>query len=489
MHNPDAEQQELTGDERVEIIDLDAAQHETAAQMESYRVDPAVSRLPPRCAFARSRRVQVGATSAILLAALALLLGASGGFSWLAARIRLATALQSTPTRPSFAYSPMRGPEQDGIACLVNAAWSPDGREIAVLGYGKYCSAFQSAPPPAQVNIYDATSHKLAEQIHVGAIISPALARYAPGASNSLTIIYEWVHWSPDGREMAVSFFVSETSGVTLAGLLLLSERGQMQRILLRQVHPTDQLITYPYYYEWDLRSGTIAIVYNEANDPVSATSYINIQSSPAYAWGANGVLEPVSVSASNTGAVGNPDGSAMFTIWQPGSAVKYAQSIGSPSRLISGITWTTNFMSWSPDGRYLIDQAVTSARFVVPHQIPLSFSDLVALKLDQLATVNMRDKALANVLAALPATDQSQSSIAIAWRPDGRELATLNGGSITIYDCRTGRALASLIPHNKPVNLDGGDIFAWSPDGSRLLLSSGTWGILNVWGPGQLPG
>ncbi len=487
MHHPDQKQPETTGDERVEIVDLDAARHESQAQPGTGRAQQTPYRLPQRCAFLRRRRVQVSVTSMILLTALAILLGVSGGFSWLAARISPTPSPSPVIRRPYFQYSTKSRPQQDGIACLINAAWSPDNRQVAALGYSNYCPAYQSEPPPGLVNLYNAASHKLVEQVHIDSIVEAALKQSLAAKTNTLVIQYEWAHWSPDGQEMAVPFFAFKASGETDAGLLLLSNRGQ--RILLQQVHPTNQLITYPYYFGWDLKSGTVNTVYNEAITPISATSFITIQSAPAYTWGANGVLKPSSVTSSNSDAIGNPDGGATFTIWQPGSASKYTQSIGSPAHLISGNTWSTTFMSWSPDGRYLIDQAVTSARFVIPHQTPPSSGDLVALKLDQLATLSVRDKALARILAALPASNQSRSTIGVAWRPDGRELATFNGGFIDLYDCATGRELGRLTPSNIPVGLSGNDTLAWSPDGSRLLLSSTAWGILNIWEPGQLPG
>ncbi len=107
---------------------------------------------------------------------------------------------------------------------------------------------------------------------------------------------------------------------------------------------------------------------------------------------------------------------------------------------------------------------------------------------MDQLSTLQVRDRALKQVLDALPTSETGSSGMLLSWRPDGRVLAAFNGTNVDLYDCATGRKLASLIPRgDNAVSLGGTDILRWSPDGSRLLLSSVTWGQVSLWEPGQL--
>jgi hypothetical protein len=106
-----------------------------------------------------------GISGIVLLSFLVVLLSLGPGLYSLIAR-SLHVGLVSQPGLASDAYSSSRAtspgpiiPHQDGLACLVDTAWSPNGNFIAVLGYIQGCP--RSDFVPAQVNIYDANSSKL----------------------------------------------------------------------------------------------------------------------------------------------------------------------------------------------------------------------------------------------------------------------------------------------------------------------------------------
>jgi WD40 repeat protein len=175
-------------------------------------------------------------------------------------------------------------------------------------------------------------------------------------------------------------------------------------------------------------------------------------------------------------GPVGNPDGGSSFTIWQPGLAIIISRA-HTPSIYI----WKTNVTAWSPDGNYLVEGIGLKA---VIEQSGHPFPDpvlLAALHLEHTPLLPVHDTAL------LRATF---GSLAIAWRPDGRILAATNfTGSVDLFDCATGQKLGTLFTPMNHTPISGSPaLLRWSPDGTRLLLSSAQWGIVNVWGPGQLP-
>ena len=133
---------------------------------------------------------------------------------------------------------------------------------------------------------------------------------------------------------------------------------------------------------------------------------------------------------------------------------------------------------AWSPDGNYLVEGIGLKA---VIEQSGHPFPDplvLAALHLDHTPLLPVHDTAL------LRATF---GSLAIAWRPDGRILAATNfTGSVDLFDCVTGHKLGTLLtPKNRTPISGSSALLRWSPDGTRLLLSSAQWGIVNVW---QLP-
>jgi len=93
-----------------------------------------------------------------------------------------------------------------------------------------------------------------------------------------------------------------------------------------------------------------------------------------------------------------------------------------------------------------------------------------------------------------LPAHDPAfllviQAATAMAWSPNGRLLAAYSARNIVdMYDCASGRKLASLLLPTSSVAPPAGSIaMRWSPDGSRLLLSSVPWGLISLWSPEQL--
>src|SRR5262249_24453570 len=132
-------------------------------------------------------------------------------------------------------------------------------------------------------------------------------------------------------------------------------------------------------------------------------------------------------------GPVGNPDGDASFTLWQPGSVS--VSAMPDTSRLSS---WSATFVAWSPDGRYLVDGMTLFGLLKPPGQGFPSASSLILTRLNQVPLLPLRDQALLKVV---------DTATAVAWSPDGQVLAASQAGrSLDVYACRTGRKLASLI-------------------------------------------
>lgn len=73
--------------------------------------------------------------------------------------------------------------------------------------------------------------------------------------------------------------------------------------------------------------------------------------------------------------------------------------------------------------------------------------------------------------------TGEGKEVPAVAWKPDGKQVATTNfGPQAYVWDVETGALVSQLIGHSKDVNTA-----AWSPDGSLLLTSS--WdGTSRIW-------
>jgi len=362
--------------------------------------------------------------------------------------------------------------KSESIACLVDAAWSPDSRVIAALGYQSAC---YHAGATGVLSLYDTHSRKLVGRLHPDEAIVHALdsSGFLPAKHPSLMspdpiyITYVHVAWSPDGKLLACTFNTLSTQPPE-DGVVLMPRDGGHSQVLLQK-----QSATAPFYAEWDLaRSRSVPFT-----PPASAFSFMPLSPALAYRWGPDGTLVPetplthAGVPATpSPGPVGNPDGGPSFTIWQPGSV--NVTAMADSSRLYS---WSTALVVWSPDGRYLVDGITLFGLLKPPGQRFPSAYTLILTRMNQVPLLPLRDKALLKVV---------DTATALAWSPYGHVLAAYHAGkSVGLYDCRTGDRLAALALHDKGAASSKEPILLrWSPDGSRLLVSNLVWGMRTLW-------
>jgi Tol biopolymer transport system component len=247
-----------------------------------------------------------------------------------------------------------------------NVAWSPDGRYLAV--------AHTNSP---RVTIYDWIS---------GVPVKIADPATLPTSTGTV------VAWSPDGRYLGVSHLSS------------------------------------PYITIYDWISGAPVKITNPATLPTSIGYGV--------AWSPDGRF--ISVSHTTTPFV---------TIYDCYSGVPL--KITDPLSLPTGNGLGS---SWSPDGRYLVISHSTSPYITIYdwiRSVPLKLTDLITL----------------------PVGDSNGA----AWSPDGRYLAVAHTTSpyITIYDWISGVPVKIADPATLPTGIGYG--VAWSPDGRYLAVAHTT--------------
>jgi WD40 repeat protein len=159
--------------------------------------------------------------------------------------------------------------------------------------------------------------------------------------------------------------------------------------------------------------------------------------------------------------------------------AIMFADASGA----YSVYTWRTSFAAWSPDGRYLVDGPGLSGLLAPPDRPFPSRKVLHTFNLDQAPILPIRDAALLAVVesAGMNGTD---TALALAWSPNGHVLAAYKAGTtVTLYNSTTGHQLASFaLPGTSAAPPANAVELRWSPDGSHLLLSSVSWGLLSLW-------
>ena len=174
-----------------------------------------------------------------------------------------------------------------------------------------------------------------------------------------------------------------------------------------------------------------------------------------------------------------------------PGSRERVVTQAQYGIAAVPGIyTWSTHFLAWSPDGRYLVDSFSLQGRLQVPGQPVPSSHMLSGLHMEQLPILTARDMALQHLSMMLNPADLN---VMIAWHPQGFILAAYDSQTVDIdlFDCLTGFEIASLrlpSPFANPI-LEGTPVIRWSPDGSRLFLFDPQLGMLMTWKVNGLSG
>jgi hypothetical protein len=411
--------------------------------------------------------------------------------------------------------------EANGLVCPRGAAWSPDGKNIAVVGYKDSCP--NNFPNfyryhPGALQVYDATSGALLEEYKLDAAIQPKLGLPAqPAAQSPEVIYYDTLSWAPDGRRVAITFgafhWVQDPCfdvGQTVTGVAVTDAFNANSPNA--SAHSFDVFVREPKQNDfsapvWDLQQG------RALNAPIVPAL--------AYRWNAFGYLQPTSPLAVGEQPVapaltpvGDPNGAEPFTMWQSaviGYPLHYILTASNcVQQLITAqsapYTFQTDFSAWSPDGRYLAANAGFEALLPLDGAPAPAAKSLSDLGLAQTVSAPVRDKALQQALTQLAQHPRSGGAgdanvSEVSWRPDGKTLAVYHlyestritgyDRILTLYDCVTGKSLGDFPPpaHTRPNQSDyPSSRLYWSPNGARLLLMDAQTSALRIWSAGILP-
>ncbi len=405
------------------------------------------------------------------------------------------SAHATTPAIPSFSFNM----QQDNTTCFADAAWAPDSQSVAVLGYANSCPLINTNSAGV------VETNTVVQIIHVGSgqrlQIHPDTFVHIPRAA---IIQYEDVLWSPDSRRIALPFLAETLVGDPAAGpqtiaplaigLLLVNADG---------IHP--QVLSQPASAfnvefgpalngflasseEWDLATGTLVV---RPRGQLTGT---------AFHWGANGQL--MSIPGARAQAVGQPDGGASFTIWQPGAVQVGLTSSSAVTnqqfQAIPGLELLeTSFGAWSPDGRYLYAPFSINRRIQLPRQPTPPTTIPNELVNDTSLSTAPHDRVLATLYTQLYQQantiqeyyQTTLPAVSVAWRPDGQVIATqaqtgVGVDTVTLYDCATGHTITQLT-HDTIFGeqaVGSQPLLRWSPDGKYLALTNSQYDTLIIW-------
>jgi WD40-like Beta Propeller Repeat len=353
----------------------------------------------------RQRRGLASALGVLLLVVLVILLGLDTGLSSLFHSWVPPHPGMNSPGPLKIKPSVQILPQRDGFACTWDAAWSPDSKRIAVIGYQRTCGGIYGTYAPGQVAVYDAHSGRLVKRLMPDAAIVHALRSGSPEVRGAPEILYESVLWSPDGKYLTLLFSIGvpNESGPHFEGVLLSDEQsGRMRVMLQRDTNASPTIV------EWDLEHGKPAKTV-PVPSPIEAP-FADVPPAFAYRWGRDGTLLPqMAVTNAKLPAktpldpVGNPAGGTSFTLWQSGQVLFDNRGKDGSIQRTGVLTWSTGFPAWSPDGRYLLNFIYVIGRLELPGQPRPSPQILASLQVGKAPLLAMRDMAFQRIVETMP--------------------------------------------------------------------------------------
>jgi WD40 repeat protein len=470
-----------------------------------------------------------------LALALAIAVVVSGAAFWLHARAGSA-GLNGVSTTPLGIT-----PRNDGMVCPQDVAWTPNGKQIAIVGYdassGQTTCPRQFGPSESQpglVNVYDASKGQLLQQLHPDTLIRSQVSvpqavqawlktHPGPATESPYTVFYTGGLWSHDATQLYLTFELALPASVPpgpalptvwpsafFAGVETLNLKSGATRLLIQPLKSSPwQAVT------WDLTDGQALQTQLETG---AVTRFATIPPALGYTWDTSGRLFPQTrlpradsasqIPTATHSSIGAPDGGPSFSVWQPGVLSQYVIGDDDPGSITAqGLNFSTEINALSPDGRYLVEGARIQA-IIDSSSMPAALMGLPAKGLSSMPVMPMRDKALqaaSSLLANNSFTVPTYSSaltrqslpwpgVYLAWRLDGSVLAIASNtkdDAITLLDTKTGHVIARLAQRvdiaSQGSDTDAPHTLCWSPDGSHLLLLDPSVGALTIWGPSQL--
>lgn len=417
----------------------------------------------------------------------------------LAATQRLSLSIFGAPARDALTSAISISTDTTvGLMQPQDTAFSPDGSRIAIIGAFTPCTQLKQglARCGHGLAIYNSATGAIVQMSPIEPLIgvtTPEVSELRAHGTDGYVAVHG-LGWSPDSVWFAMAYTVFNSPTPTSpdamldSGLLLLNPQTGATEIIRGDTGFFDSLggatTAHPV---WHITSGNQTAGYTTAPGVI-------------FAWGADGLPLPtvgahssLSELPANAGArypVGQPDGSAPFTIWQPGLVV------GSGSAGVGGgrSVFVTTFTSWSADGAHAttLTEGVTlptPVKALSAVSAPSGTAGPAIAEPTNMPAVPARDVALARVQEAVGAYGWAE----VAWNPAGSALASVTcfarqGEDVELRDTTSGSVIGSA-----RMKLSDGDpgcsdptasnlSLLWSPDGGKLLVTDAAANTLTIW-------
>ena len=369
------------------------------------------------------------------------------------------------------------------LFCPQALAWSPDGTRVAVQVSDHTCEQ-QSAHLLA---IFDARQGKLLQRFDIDVILGK---HGVTGLSRSPSAFGPPL-WSPDGKNIAVPYGASQGLTTSWGALLLPLSSGE-ERIFSSSAPSTGGVV-------WDAQTGK------------ALSSARTLPPALTYRVGSDGLVtsDQPAVSAGATPTYTGSPTSGELSRWRSG-VLSYTFNT-TPEDYLRPHAWylKARLTAWAsqnllavgfpapsllPGGTVIASECATLGLAAMCANPPLALPDRAFEAAYQQARAEIR-------LPSHPELEQPNFPVPVAWRPDGKVLATLlqqdgfysEGSSlrVTLYDTASGqviKTLTALRTANITANDDSIAPTYGSPAGTQLAFVDAGSNRVTIWGASSLP-
>lgn len=402
------------------------------------------------------------------------------------------------------------------VICPELGAWSSDAERVAVLGVPRPCDT--PAGTSGTLALVNAATGAVEKTYTLAPMIVPTAVPAGVQANKTLManleITYPHLLWSPDGHTLALAFQTSTsttdkagkvTTTAYGAGLLVLDTAKGTSRIIPALVADGPRAVPFQalQLVRWDLANLTAGFIW--------------LPQAAGYTW-QNDTLTPVTPLAATTSATGAEVAAAgaSMGVWSSSSvtlAVPCAggnggagSASGTAASQSPYYVYQSSLTAWSPDGNVLITGDWGQARLAATP----SAAEVAAVRagagcttystVATLPEMPTLDAGMTQALTTL-AHQAHHPDATIAWSPDGRYAVALpmttptaSGAALTVYDCVTGRAVATIgatalyrVPNGQAQSAAMLPRLSWSPDGRSLLVLDAGYHLVMLLGPRAL--
>ncbi len=417
----------------------------------------------------------------------------------LAATQRLTIGIFGAPTHNALSSSVTISTDTTaGLIHPQGASFSPDGSRIAVIGAFTPCHQVVPGLPRCGhgLAIYDSHSGAIVQVSPIepllGVSTPPDEKTDARGSGGYVHL--SALGWSPDSAWFAVVYSVFDNpmpaspDDMLDSGLLVISPQTGATQIIRGDSGYFASLEGIPTAHPiWHITSASETVGFTPAQGLLLAWNSAGL---PFPTETAQASLSELPANAGPRYPVGVPDGSAPFTIWQPGLV------IGPESAGVGGgrSAFVTTFASWSSNGEHVgaITAGVTlptPMRAESAVSAPAGTASPTIAEPVAMPATPVRDVALARVQEAVGAYGWAS----VAWNPAGTALASVtcfarSGQALELRSTASGALIGSaLLPlaagdpgcHDS----NGSNLsMTWAPDGSMLLTSDRAASSITLW-------